>query len=77
MIGRRHHKGNVQVSARSTVANVSEYGRAFEGGAGRDIRMEGFVGYRPGTGITPDPGGSVSKFKVPILILLAVVLLAS
>lgn len=77
----RRRRGNVAASARATIANVSEFGRAFEGGAGRDIRMEqfaagGVAGGRVGTPVvTPAPG----KRAIPMaaLLILAVVLLAS
>jgi hypothetical protein len=81
--GSRSHRGNLQRSARATVANVAEYATAFEGAAGRDIRMEGFVGAgagQPGSRygtpvITPAPGPT--SFKVPLILLGVVLLLAS
>lgn len=79
MLGSTPSKGNVQQAARNAVANVSEFGRAFEGGAGRDIRMEGFVPVvgqpRPGTGVVGPR--SPKRFLPPLAILALVVLLAS
>ena len=73
----RGHKGNVQMAARAAIANVSEYGRSFEGGAGRDIRMEGFVGAGAGQPGSPPTTPGAKSFKMPLLLLLAVVVLAS
>jgi hypothetical protein len=81
MLGSMPAKGNVQASARAAVANVSEYGRAFEGGSGRDIRMEGFVRVGPGS-----PGSSPvertiptppRRAMLPLVLIVVVLLLAS
>jgi hypothetical protein len=53
-------RASVQRSARATVNLLAEYARAFEGGAGRDIRAEGFVGAgvgQPGSPLPTVPGG--------------------
>lgn len=82
MLGTFPAKPSVQRAARSSVANVAEYGRAFEGGSGRDIRMEGFVRVGPGSPGS-SPGGSVrtpvdpKRVAFPVVLIVLVLILAS